>query len=105
MAGLRHGHVEPLADRRRERLERAALLLERLTPRKVQLPHLDADDHARDRRSDSRAPGGAFRRRLERPLDLVHPERLDPVTDLQVVEVLDADAALESLPDLAARRP
>src|SRR3954453_13458919 len=33
----------------------------------------------------------------ERPLDLLHPERLDPVADLEVVVVLDADAALESL--------
>src|SRR5262249_54004008 len=98
---LRHRHVEPLAERRRERVERAALLLEGVTPGKVQIPPLDTDPHDRFRRSAPRAAGGALRRRLERPLDLFHAERLDPVTDLQVVEVLDADAALEPFADLA----
>jgi hypothetical protein len=37
------------------------------------------------------------RRRLEGALHLVDPERFDPVTDLDVVEVLHADAALEAL--------
>src|SRR5690606_40855136 len=37
----------------------------------------------------------------QRPLDLVGAERLDPVTDLEVVVVLDRDAALETLADLA----
>src|SRR5688572_4497476 len=45
-----------------------------------------------------RASGGAGG---ERPLHLFHAVRLDPVADLKVVEVLDADAALETLTHLA----
>src|SRR3954451_19269079 len=45
-------------------------------------------------------PAGA-RAGGKRPFDLFHPERLDPVAHLEVVEVLDADAALEPLAHLA----
>src|SRR5689334_19845818 len=43
----------------------------------------------------------AFGGGLEGSLDLIHPERLDPVAHLEVVEVLDTDAALEALAHLA----
>src|SRR3712207_2032134 len=39
--------------------------------------------------------------RLQCPLHLFHPERLDAVAHLEIVEVLDPDAALETLTHLA----
>src|SRR6185503_6408075 len=48
------------------------------------------------------APSSSLTRsRLQRPLDLFHPERLDPVAHFEIVEVLDPDAALETFPDLS----
>src|SRR3954469_7454555 len=46
-------------------------------------------------------PGGARSRRSKRPLDLFHSERLDPVADLEVVEVLNTNTALETFAPLA----
>src|SRR4051812_22729766 len=49
----------------------------------------------------SSSPGGPGGRWSKRPLDLFHPERLDAITDLEIIEVLDTDSALETLADLA----
>src|SRR4051794_17870785 len=57
----------------------------------------DAAPTPGSRRSPHRAAG----RRLEGPLDLLHAERLDAVSDLDVIEVLDPDAAFLAFPDLA----
>ena len=38
--------------------------------------------------------------RLQRPLDLLHPEGFNAVADLEIVEVLDANAAFETFADL-----
>src|SRR6478752_3082044 len=46
-------------------------------------------------------PLSALRRRLERPRDFFRAVALDTVAHLDVVEVLDADTALEPFADLA----
>src|SRR5918995_654088 len=50
------------------------------------------------RLSARRASGGTGG---ERALHLFHAVRLDPVADLEVIEILDADAALEPLAHFA----
>src|SRR3954463_6743341 len=47
-------------------------------------------------RLQTSSPRSSGSGRSQRPLDLFHPERLDPVANLKVVEVLDANAALET---------
>src|SRR4051812_36143484 len=73
-----------------------------MTAREVEVPGGDGDDHGWE--PGALAPSSSrlsARSRSQRPLDLFHPERLDPVAHLEVVEVLDPNAALESFPHLA----
>src|SRR5262245_13468968 len=59
-----------------------------------------SDPQAGIRRSN-RSSATSIRRRLQLPGDLAHLVRLDDVAFLDVVEVLDADSALEPLGHLA----
>ena len=65
--------------------------------------------HPRTRRSNALGPraGSRRRRRLveRRPLDFPRLEALERVADLDVVEVLEVEAALEALLRPRARRP
>src|SRR5687767_14934610 len=96
MVDLGDGDVELRADRVRERLHDVTLLLQRSAAGDPQIEPLEGDEHL-------------FR--LQLAGDLADLVRLDDVTFLQVVEVLDPDAALEALRDLsnvvleAAERP
>src|SRR6266850_240985 len=83
-------HVEPVVQPVLEALQHDALVLEGLARRQVQLPDDQPDDHGR------RGGSGA-----EEPGDLLDAIGLDEVADLDVVEILDADAALEALAHFA----
>src|SRR2546430_10034473 len=74
-------------------LFRSTLLLQRAAPLEVQLPGHHPHHHGS--RPLAAIPP------VERAGDLLDAIRFDQVADLDVVEVLDADAALEALPHLA----
>src|SRR5438876_873049 len=81
--------VEPVL----EALQDVTLLLQRAAPLEMQLPGHHPDHHGS--RPLAAIPP------VERAGDLLDAIRFDQVADLDVVEVLDADAALEALPHLA----
>src|SRR3989454_474905 len=81
--------VEPVL----EALQDVTLLLQRAAPLEVQLPGHHPHHHGS--RPLAAIPP------VERAGDLLDAIRFDQVADLDVVEVLDADAALEALPHLA----
>src|SRR2546422_1250911 len=90
---LRRRDVEAVVQPVFEALEHVALVLERLARREMQLPGHDGDHHGST--ALGRAPD------VERARHLFDAVGLDQVADLHVVEVLNADAALEALANLA----
>src|SRR6184192_766497 len=85
--------VEPVMQPVLEALEHVALVLERAAPLEVQLPGDEPHDHG--------SPASGRASHVQRARDFLDLVRLDQVADLDVVEALDPDAALEALPDLA----
>src|SRR5438094_4284441 len=74
-----------------EALQHRPLVLERMSGREVQLERAHADDHG------CRSTAGLTGGRLEGARHLLRTVALDHVADLDVIEVLDADSALEAL--------
>src|SRR3989454_9193849 len=91
--GLGRRDVEALVQPVLEAAQDLPLVFQGLAAVQMQLPRDEANDHR------SRPLGAAPR--LERARDLLDAIRLDQVSHFDVVEVLDADAALEALADLA----
>src|SRR5256714_10117653 len=90
---LRGRDVEAVVEPVLEALQDVTLLLQRAAPLEVQLPGHPPHHHGS--RPLAAIPP------VERAGDLLDAIRFDQVADLDVVEVLDADAALEALPHLA----
>src|SRR5829696_4191058 len=110
LTGLRHRHVQRSPERGGERLDHAALLLEGVARWQMKIPGGDGDDHGSRKLgawsqelaglgSSLLAPSCFTGCRRQRPLDLLHAERLDAIARLEIVEVLDPDATLESFAD------
>ena len=100
MVDLRDRHVEASAQATLEPINHHPFLFQAAATRQVELEGTSADDHGCFRPLATQ-PAEKRRPTLQARRDLLDLECLDHIADLDVVEVLQSDAALVALGDLA----